>query len=57
MPNFGEGSKLEEAGPDNILHLPVKTWITIKYNSQILSVWFDVGGKVTEVMGSNSSMV
>ena len=54
MPNFGDGSELEEAGPDNGIYL---LQITIKYNTQVLSMWSDVGGEVIEVLGNSSSMM
>lgn len=43
--------ELEEAGPDNLL---VETYIVIKYNTQVLSMWSDVSGKVIKVLGSNN---
>ena len=57
MPDFGNVSKLEEAGPDNGIYLFVEIWVTIKYNTQVLSMWSDVGGEVIEVLGNSSSMM
>ena len=57
MPNFGNGSELEEAGPDNGIDLFVEIQVPINYNTQVLSMWSDVGGEVIEVLGNSSSMM
>lgn len=35
MHGFGVYTELEETGPDARIYLPVKTKITIKYNTQV----------------------
>ncbi len=57
MPNCGGGYELKEAGPDNRIYLLVNIRIMFKYNTQVLRMWFDVGGKKIEVLSSNSGMV
>lgn len=36
MPNFEDGFKLEEAGLESRIYLPVKTSLCIKYKTQVL---------------------
>ena len=42
MPDFGDGSELEIAGPDNRVYLFIEVEINVKYNTQIFVMWFDV---------------
>ena len=57
MPNFGDGSKLEEVGPNKGIYLFVEIQVTIKYNTQVLSMWSDVSREVIEVLGNNSGIM
>lgn len=38
MPSFGDDFELEEARPDDGIHLPVKTSTGIKYNTGVI-IW------------------
>ena len=54
MPNFGDSSESEKAGPDNGIYQPVEIQIAIKYNTEVLNMQSDVDGMVIEALGSNS---
>lgn len=57
MPNAGDSSELEKSRPDNKICLPVKTQISLKYNTFFLCMWFNVGVNVIEIQGNNSGMM